>query len=178
MNIKRPPSKGKLSKIGKKSINLFFDEQISSLIDFCNRDYLYWDQVKNLNIEMKISNQDFWQILKLNRSLNSKHIKFGKYAFSLCNTDKIIRQLHELDMGLGGSIKNISTLSEKEKDFYILSSLKEEAIASSKMEGATTTRKLAKEILRKEEKPTDIHSQMIINNYNTMKYLVEKNLKI
>ena len=178
MNIKRPPSKGKLSKIGKKSINLFFDEQINSLIDFCNRDYLYWDQVKNLNIEMKISNQNFWQLLKFSRSLNAKNIKFGQYTFSFCKTDKIIKQLHELDMGLGGSIKNISTLSEKEKDFYILSSLKEEAIASSKMEGATTTRKLAKEILRKEEKPTDIHSQMIINNYNTMKYLVEKNLKI
>ena len=49
----------------------------------------------------------------------------------------------------------------------------EEAIASSQMEGASTTRKSAKEMLRKHSKPKDRSQQMILNNYNTIRYLSE-----
>ena len=55
----------------------------------------------------------------------------------------------------------------------------EEAIASSQMEGANTTRKVAKEMLRKQTKPKDKSQQMIFNNYNTIRFLSEqKNTKL
>jgi len=49
----------------------------------------------------------------------------------------------------------------------------EEAIASSKMEGASTTRKVAKEMLRKQDKPKNRGQRMIANNYATITYLSE-----
>ena len=50
----------------------------------------------------------------------------------------------------------------------------EEAIASSQIEGAVTTRKKAKDMLRKSIKPRNKSEQMILNNYNTIKHIVSK----
>jgi len=47
----------------------------------------------------------------------------------------------------------------------------EEAIASSQLEGAATTRQVAKEMLRSGRKPANVHEQMIVNNYETMQYI-------
>jgi Fic family protein len=49
----------------------------------------------------------------------------------------------------------------------------EEAIASSQMEGANTTRKVAKEMLRKQSMPKNKSERMIVNNYNTIKFISE-----
>ena len=79
--------------------------------------------------------------------------------------------LHEFDMNFGGTLLSSDTISSKNKQYYLLSSLMEEAIASSQMEGANTTRKVAKDFLRKQEKPKNKDQQMIVNNYNTIRYL-------
>jgi Fic family protein len=49
----------------------------------------------------------------------------------------------------------------------------EEAIASSQIEGAVITRKKAKEMLRKNAKPSNKSELMIVNNYQTIKHIVE-----
>ena len=49
----------------------------------------------------------------------------------------------------------------------------EEAIASSQLEGAATTRKLAKEMLRLNKKPRTYDEKMIVNGYRTMKRITE-----
>jgi Fic family protein len=48
----------------------------------------------------------------------------------------------------------------------------EEAIASSQLEGAVTTRKVAKEMLESNRKPKNASEQMILNNYEAMKWIV------
>ena len=48
----------------------------------------------------------------------------------------------------------------------------EEAIFSSQMEGAATTRKVAKEMLRRQITPKDKSQQMISNNYQTIQFIV------
>jgi Fic family protein len=50
----------------------------------------------------------------------------------------------------------------------------DEAIASSQIEGATTTRKVAKDMLRKSERPKNKGQQMILNNYLTINYIKER----
>lgn len=82
-------------------------------------------------------------------------------------------RLHEFDMNFGGTLASSDIVSEKNHQYYLLSSIMEEAIASSQMEGASTTRKSAKEMLRKHSKPKDRSQQMILNNYNTIRYLSE-----
>lgn len=49
----------------------------------------------------------------------------------------------------------------------------EEAITSSQLEGAVTTREVAKEMIRTGRKPRDTSEQMILNNYVTMQRIRE-----
>jgi Fic family protein len=49
----------------------------------------------------------------------------------------------------------------------------EEAIASSQIEGATVTRKIAKRMLREKRKPVNKDERMILNNYITMKEIIK-----
>lgn len=47
----------------------------------------------------------------------------------------------------------------------------EESIASSRMEGANTTREAAKELLSRGQKPKNLGERMIVNNYRTIRFL-------
>ncbi len=49
----------------------------------------------------------------------------------------------------------------------------EEAINSSQLEGASTTRDVAKEMIRQDRVPTDNSEQMILNNYHAMQFIGE-----
>ncbi|MBN1395556.1 MAG: Fic family protein [Pirellulales bacterium] len=94
--------------------------------------------------------------------------------------DPIPQRLQELDLGSGGLIQMPDQITNPEtKDRYYVSSLIEEAITSSQLEGAATTRKVAKELIRAGRKPRDGNEQMILNNYRTMKRVGElKNRKL
>jgi len=71
-------------------------------------------------------------------------------------------------MNLGGSLGTKSIIPATGKNYYLISSIMEEAIASSQMEGASTTRRIAKDMLRKRLKPINKSQQMIVNNYETI----------
>ena len=47
----------------------------------------------------------------------------------------------------------------------------EESIASSQIEGAATTREIAKRMLQENRKPKNKDEKMIVNNYATMKHI-------
>lgn len=80
---------------------------------------------------------------------------------------------HEFDMNFGGTWGNDAIIQDAHRERYLVSSLMEEAISSSQMEGAATTRKVAKEMLRKKLAPRDRSQQMIHNNYQTIQFIVE-----
>jgi len=82
------------------------------------------------------------------------------------------QQLHELDLNLGGSLHTSELIPSQEKQRYLASSLMEEAIASSQLEGAATTRKIAKQMLESNRKPANLSEQMISNNYEIMQWIV------
>ena len=80
--------------------------------------------------------------------------------------------VHEIDMNLGGALLGLSRdLEEKEKRQFITRGVMEEAIASSQLEGANTTRKVAKQMLREGRKPRNKSEQMIVNNYQAMLFI-------
>ncbi len=76
-------------------------------------------------------------------------------------------------MNLGGTLQSENLIPTQEKDRYLVNSIMEEAIASSQIEGAVTTRKVAREMLEKNQQPKNKSEQMISNNYNTMKWIVK-----
>ena len=59
------------------------------------------------------------------------------------------------------------------RERYLMNSLIEEAITSSQLEGAVTTRRVAKELLRSGRPPRDNSERMIVNNYSGMEFLRE-----
>lgn len=75
-------------------------------------------------------------------------------------------------MHVGGYLGSNIGIAETDKSIYMISSIMEEAISSSQMEGANTTRKRAKDMIRQEKKPVNKSEQMIMNNYMTMKHIV------
>lgn len=138
-------------------------------------EYPYWEEWKYKTKIWPIDSEKIWSAVKSNR-IGKKNIWFSAipdFVFSF-NTPSIIQKyLHELDLNLGGNIQSESIIPSGEKDRYLISSIMEEAIASSQIEGAVTTRKVAKEMLEKNQPPRNKSEQMILNNYKTMRWIVE-----
>jgi Fic family protein len=77
--------------------------------------------------------------------------------------------LHRVDLHAGGRVGMPVPIANPEtRDQYYVASLIEEAITSSQLEGASTTRQVAKDMIRSGRPPTDRSERMILNNYRTM----------
>ena len=83
--------------------------------------------------------------------------------------DPVLRLLHAIDQLAAGNVGMGSPMvSGEDRNRYLVSSLIEEAITSSQLEGAATTRKEAKAMLRSGRQPRDKSERMILNNYYAM----------
>lgn len=83
--------------------------------------------------------------------------------------DEVLQLLHVIDQRASGEIVLSETVTDAgTRRRYLVDSLMEEAIASSQIEGASTTRKVAKEMLRTGRRPRDTSEQMILNNYRAV----------
>jgi Fic family protein len=88
-------------------------------------------------------------------------------------TESIQKDLHEFDLKLVGGLYK-SPITSFEKTEYLKNSLLEEAIASSQIEGAATTTKVAWEMLKSGRKPRNESEQMIFNNLRGIKFIDEE----
>jgi len=169
--IERAPSWSE-GKFLQEGLILLSDKDFQSAINNLNEKYLYWDKVKYQNVDGIKDPRILWSVLKLSRTIHAKQIKFGKHNFKYNLTDSIQKGLHEFDLNIGGNLGTKSIIPDDDKKRYLISSIMEEAIASSQIEGAVTTRKKAKEMLRKNIRPRNKSEQMILNNYLTIKHIV------
>lgn len=163
-------------KIDRKTlINVLLKKnnpEIEQLVDRINSDYEYWDKVKYKPLPEGCTSQMLWAQVKASRIKGLISV-WEKYGINLCITSKMLRMCHEFDMKFGSFWEAENNAQSPEKKYYLSSSLMEEAIYSSKMEGASTTRVVAKEMLRKKKSPQNKAQQMIANNYATIQYIVE-----
>lgn len=150
-----------------EAVQMLTDPNMQPLFQKISSEYLYWDKVKYM-APKNVDKQILWQAVKIQRLLNAQDIKFGKYIFHFTITKNMLALLHDFDMNFGGSLGTKSIIPTTDKNYYLISSIMEEAIASSQMEGASTTRRIAKDMLRKQLKPTNKSQQMIVNNYETI----------
>lgn len=153
------------------------DEKLTAIIEKINDEYEYWDKVKYKNIpESCTSVQELWTRVKASRITTTVYT-WETYNVTFGLTNRMQRMCHEFDMNFGGSWGNSAVLLHENREQYLISSLMEEAIFSSQMEGAATTRKVAKDMLRKKMAPKDKSQQMIANNYQTIRFIVENKEK-
>ncbi len=132
--------------------------------------YLYWDKIKYLKFE-KITPTRAWEIIKKRRQLNSifAHINNIEYNFNI--NSALNQKLQYLDFNFGAGIQKEKLLTDLDKEYYLSNALMEESIFSSMIEGATTTRVKAKEMLRKKKSPKNKSEQMILNNYQAIQFI-------
>ncbi len=150
-----------------------FKEEVESLVNTLNDKYYYWDKIKYYKSDVIPDAELLWATVKISRLLNAKKIKFGNHTFSYNLTNSNQRDLHEFDLHIGGNLSSQGIIPDDDKKRYLVSSVMEEAIASSQIEGAVTTRKQAKQMLRKSARPKNRSEQMIVNNYRTISHIVE-----
>lgn len=158
------------SKMTIEALGLLMNSKEKEAIDKVNRDYLFWDKAKYY-VPEGVKPEVFWSAVKISRSVQSKMLQFPCCRVKYNETPFIHEALHDFDIRFYDVLSSSKSISEKNKQYYQISSIMEEAIASSQMEGASTTREVAKEMLRKQKKPKDQSQQMILNNYNTIIYL-------
>jgi hypothetical protein len=95
----------------------------------------------------------------------------GNY-FSFCDPAPLKATLRELDMNAGGALGADDTaLSTGEGKTYLARSLAEEPFASSFIEGAATTRQIAKKLIFEGRRPRTKDERMVLNNYRAMQFI-------
>ena len=137
--------------------------------------YLHWDRLRYYSPPTGFSHEEWWFALKLQRRNLFRHTplhdKNGK-AFDHLLVDPIPEMLHRIDQGAGGFIRMSDQITNPEtRDQYYVSSLIQEAITSSQLEGAATTRKIATEMILTGRPPRDRSERMIMNNFKTMQQI-------
>ncbi len=142
--------------------------------------YLHWDELRRRPPPAGLSHEEWWLAVKFARIQRPIPLKdIGGNHFSYCLVDQILEKLPLIDTYIAGAIGFQEKILDKgQRDRYIVSSLMEEAITSSQLEGAATTRKDAVEMLRTGRAPQDRSEQMIINNYRAMQEIITFNDEI
>lgn len=97
-------------------------------------------------------------------------------AFSYVLAEPILKALRYIDRYAGGTDAlgnpGINTqIDPAERDRYLFNQRMEEAITSSQLEGASTTRRVAEEMLRNGRDPRDNSERMIYNNFAAMRHI-------
>lgn len=133
--------------------------------------YYHWNKFQRIQKPKKYSHEELWQALKFIRSQNNFKFTLQDEVFYFRVPNFLLEQLHYIDLHLGWSIIMDDLVPKWEEERYLRTSLIEEAIASSQIEWAATTRKRAKEMFEKNESPKNLGEQMIFNNYLAMQYI-------
>jgi len=172
---KTPPNEKKLWEQVKKKperFELIFGASSSPLF---KGKYLHWDKLPFYSPPQGLSHEEWWFALKIRRRNLFKQLplldKKGE-PFKYLEVDPIPERLHKIDQGAGGFIQMPDQITNPyTKDQYYVGSLIQEAITSSQLDGAATTRKVAKEMIRTGRPPRDRSEQMILNNFKTMQQI-------
>ena len=134
--------------------------------------YLHWDELRRRPPPDGLTHEERWVVEKMGRTVSAQEIPLrddsgAPFCYSL--PAPVQELLHRIDLSAGGRVGMAAQVTNPEtRDQYCVASLIEEAITSSQLEGASTTRQVAKEMIRSGRAPADRSERMILNNYRTM----------
>lgn len=139
--------------------------------------YLHWDKLRHLEPPSGLDSEEWWWRIKmLEREPSMRRLPFSAsqgtpFKYSL--PDSLLKSLHHVDQRCGGEVAmdEVVTSDHQAGQRYLVNSLMEEAIRSSQLEGATTSRRVAKELLRSGREPKDRSERMILNNYRALQFM-------
>ena len=140
---------------------------LRELIDQANTEYLYWSKVKYTPIQPPLTPRLLWGYIRETRRAASISI-WRRYGITLYTTPYMQGVLYELEQTLRSEKLLSDLIPATSKKQYLLRSIVEEAIRSSQIEGASTPRRVAKEMLQQGVKPRNRSERMISNNYRAL----------
>lgn len=169
-----PPSiQSTISSVSRERLGTLLRSDIGSLP---LGKYLHWDEVRVRPPPDGYTSGEWWAAIKLKR-LSSRHalpfVDKSSIEFSFSDSGDLYRLLHDVDREASGRVEvpRADVVNPDQRQRHMLNSLIEEAITSSQLEGAATTRRVAKEMLRSGRSPRDNSERMIVNNYLGMAFL-------
>lgn len=137
--------------------------------------YRHWDTFRHLGGDDGLSPEERWAALKIARRQLYQMLPLkdaGGAPFRYALPGPALEMLHLIDRDASGTIQVSEEVTNPHtRDTYLVKSLVEEAITSSQLEGASTTRQVAKEMLKTGREPRDRSERMILNNYNAMLFV-------
>jgi Fic family protein len=174
--FERPPNWKKLLTVEliEKIQN---SKEAQEILSRAQKEYIYWDKFKYYNFPASVTPQEAWAFIKLSRSSSSektpiKSISSGDFSYNIPKS--LYQKLNFIDTHGAGLLKSFQDKpSSSQTSKYIISSLTEESIASSQIEGANTTHKIAKDMILSQRKPRNKSEQMIVNNYLAMQKIAQ-----
>lgn len=137
--------------------------------------YVHWDTLRYHTPPEGVTHEEWWTAIKAARNsmtrtlpcTDTRHV-----GFQLATPDPLLRYLSEADRDLSGRVPIPDPLlNPATRDRYRISASIEEAITSSQLEGATTTRPVATAMLRSGRQPHDKSERMIYNNFRAMRFI-------
>jgi Fic family protein len=169
--LPKPTAKIDLAKLAARMQDM---AGFREFVERTNRpDYLYWDKVRYKPRPEGMSAEEFWALVKFARMNSPTRARVavrdeGGSFFTWQPLPGLDRFLHEIDMHLSGNVDRNFADDQTARQRFVSGGIMEEAIASSQLEGASTTRRIAKQMLRERRRPTNRPEQMILNNYRAM----------
>ncbi|HEY2479186.1 MAG TPA: Fic family protein [Solirubrobacterales bacterium] len=168
--------------VNEIAAKLELDETVAALAappDAAERErYLHWDKLRRLPPPGGLTTDQWWLRVKHARQdgmrlLPLMDVEGRPFGYTL--PDLILRHLHHVDQRVAGEVAmdEVVTSEREAGRRFVVNSLMEEAIRSSQLEGATTSRVAAKEMLRSGRAPRDRSEQMIVNNYRALQFAKE-----
>ncbi len=176
-------------KLERNAMNALFEihfeinqnKELKLFIENAINNYYPWEKFSNLKFPTsRFNEKDLWFYIKTFGRPHTKETKLlvdkQETPFWYCQTDKINEQLHKIDMEFSGNpILNEYTIDPHYQNDWakkrVITSLVEEAISSSQMEGAAISRRQAKELIRSGKQPKSKSEMMVINNYHTIQHI-------
>ncbi len=161
----------------KSILKILENPLLLPVIEKTDHYYYHWDKIRYIEVPFDLDKKELWASIRFRRQLNSStspviDVKGKPFTFWL--TDEIQKNLHLIDQSTGGNLALWDPANDKKASHkFMVSSLMEEAITSSQIEGAVATIKEAKKMLLEKRKPKNDSEQMIYNNFQTMQSLKE-----
>jgi Fic family protein len=148
-------------------------------IDYAGDKYIHWDKLRHLDPPEGLNRDEWWLGIKFRRMAELRFLPLtdpegAPFTYGL--PDTVLRHLHHIDQRYSGEVAmdEVVTSEREGGQRFLVNSLMEEAIRSSQLEGATTSRKVAKEMLRTGRQPRNRSERMISNNYRAIQFMREE----
>lgn len=136
--------------------------------------YIHWDKLRRKTPRPgDLSAGEWWTGIRLARFSQSRPLPLRDTRgrpFLYMLPDRVHEALHRIDSGASGRIGVAETVTHPaSRERFVIDSLIREAITSSQLEGASTTRAAAAKMIRAGRRPRNRSERMILNNYQAMR---------